>query len=106
MDSDVGQLASVLTIVFAFAAGMLVLAKAAQVAFRPEKRSNVTQLAPGVDEARFARLEEAVESIAIEIERISEAQRFSTRLLTERASERVASQAAEQEPARLPSSRA
>ena len=33
---------------------------------------------------RLARIEAAVESIAIEVERISEAQRFTTRLLSER----------------------
>ena len=35
---------------------------------------------------RLARIEAAVESIAIEVERISEAQRFTTKLLAERAS--------------------
>jgi hypothetical protein len=34
---------------------------------------------------RLARIEAAVESIAIEVERISEAQRFTTKLLSERA---------------------
>jgi hypothetical protein len=34
---------------------------------------------------RLARLEQAVEAIAIEVERISEGQRFTTKLLTERA---------------------
>jgi hypothetical protein len=33
---------------------------------------------------RLARIESAVESIAIEVERISEAQRFTTKLLAER----------------------
>lgn len=34
-------------------------------------------------EARLARIESAVDSIAVEVERISEAQRFSARLLAE-----------------------
>jgi hypothetical protein len=34
---------------------------------------------------RLARLEQAVDSIAIEVERISEGQRFTTKLLTDRA---------------------
>ena len=38
-----------------------------------------------VDEDRMARLEQAVESIALEVERISEGQRFTTKLLAERA---------------------
>ena len=37
-----------------------------------------------IGDARFERLEQAVESIAIEVERISESQRFTTKLLSER----------------------
>jgi Holliday junction resolvase-like predicted endonuclease len=40
-----------------------------------------------IDEARFARLEQAVDTIAIEVERMAEAQRFNAKLLSERASE-------------------
>jgi hypothetical protein len=36
-------------------------------------------------EQRIARIEQAVDSIAVEVERISEGQRFTTRLLSERA---------------------
>jgi hypothetical protein len=39
-----------------------------------------------VDEDRLARLEQAVEAIALEVERISEGQRFTTKLLAERGS--------------------
>ena len=38
-----------------------------------------------VEEDRMARLEQAVEAIALEVERISEGQRFTTKLLSERA---------------------
>jgi hypothetical protein len=49
-----------------------------------ETGRNVAELAgPGVSDDRLARLESAVEAIAIEVERISEGQRFTTRLLTE-----------------------
>ena len=34
---------------------------------------------------RLARMEQAIDSVAVEIERISEAQRFTTRLLAERS---------------------
>jgi hypothetical protein len=37
---------------------------------------------------RMERMERAIEAIAIEIERISEAQRFTTKLLSERVSDR------------------
>lgn len=36
-------------------------------------------------EARLARIEQAVEAIALEVERISEGQRFTTKLLSEQA---------------------
>jgi len=38
-----------------------------------------------VDEDRMTRLEQAVESIALEVERISEGQGFTTKLLADRA---------------------
>lgn len=40
-------------------------------------------------EQRLARIEQAVDAVAVEVERISEGQRFTTRLLSERAAERV-----------------
>lgn len=39
---------------------------------------------PRLDENRLQHLEQAVDAIAIEIERISEAQRFTTKLLADR----------------------
>jgi hypothetical protein len=39
-------------------------------------------------EARLARIEQAIEAVAVEIERISEGQRFTTKLLSESRSER------------------
>lgn len=42
---------------------------------RPEQSGNV--------EARLARVEQAVEAVAVEIERIGESQRFLTKVLTE-----------------------
>jgi hypothetical protein len=37
--------------------------------------------------ARLERIEQAVDAVAIEVERISEGQRFTTKLLSDRASE-------------------
>jgi hypothetical protein len=39
---------------------------------------------PAIDDNRLRHLEQAVDAIAIEIERISEGQRFTTKLLAER----------------------
>jgi hypothetical protein len=52
---------------------------------RPVRSHN--DLGPGVDQ-RLTRLEQSIDAIAIEMERVSEGQRYVTRLL---ASERVAS---------------
>ena len=39
------------------------------------------------NDARLSRLEQAVDAIALEVERISEGQRFTTRLLSEQATQ-------------------
>jgi hypothetical protein len=57
--------------------------RARERAIRAEQR---TAPEPGGD-ARFDRLEQAVDAIAIEVERMAEGQRFVSRLLTERAAE-------------------
>jgi hypothetical protein len=54
---------------------------------------------PEATEARLARMENAIESIAIEMERVSEGQRFATRLLTEGAAQHVAAGAMDAVPA-------
>ena len=43
------------------------------------------EAAPSVTEARLARIEQAVDAIALEVERISEGQRFTTKLLSEQS---------------------
>ena len=45
-------------------------------------------IAPGTD-ARLERMEQAIEAVAVEVERISEAQRFTTKLLTDRGTSPV-----------------
>jgi hypothetical protein len=45
-----------------------------------------TKMSPDVL-ARLERMEQAIDSIAVEVERISEGQRFTTKLLAERATE-------------------
>jgi hypothetical protein len=52
------------------------------------QENKLKHLSPGIGsaaEARLERMEQAVDAIAIEIERISEGQRFTTRLLSDRA---------------------
>ena len=50
------------------------------------RRGRQRELKPGstISDERLARIEQAVDAMAIEIERISEGQRFTTKLLAER----------------------
>lgn len=49
-----------------------------------EQGGNATRLPTDVT-ARLERMEQAIDSIAVEVERISEGQRFTTKLLSERS---------------------
>ena len=53
------------------------------LARRIESRSQAPGALPATD-ARLERMEHAIEAVAVEVERISEAQRFTTKLLAER----------------------
>ena len=44
--------------------------------------------------ARLERMEQAIDAIAVEMERVSEGQRFTTKLLTERDADRLPERAA------------
>jgi hypothetical protein len=55
-------------------------------------RAKASQLGRGTSpdiEARLARIEQAVDAIAVEVERVSEGQRFTTKLLAERGEQGV-----------------
>ena len=51
--------------------------------FRRRRNSQATALQPTIGGERIERMEHAIDTIAVEIERVSENQRFMTRLLTE-----------------------
>jgi len=52
---------------------------------RRVERGEATRSVPSEVSARLERMEQAIDSIAVEVERISEGQRFTTKLLSERA---------------------
>lgn len=56
-----------------------------------DRRSLLPPANPVADE-RLARIEQAIDAMSVEIERISEGQRFVTRVLSERPMERAALQ--------------
>jgi len=57
----------------------------AAVAHRKEQARLDRETNPTLTEARLARIEQAVDAIALEVERISEGQRFTTKLLSKQA---------------------
>lgn len=77
---------------FQGAAGFLILFPLALACARLiwRRSSRVAATTPLEGSAQLSRLEQAVESIAIEVERISEAQRFSAKLLAGREAEPLA----------------
>ena len=54
-----------------------------------ELKSSASVSSPDI-EARLSRIEQAIEAVAVEVERISEGQRFTTKLLSEARPERDA----------------
>ncbi|MGQ0713096.1 MAG: hypothetical protein ACT4PJ_05115 [Gemmatimonadaceae bacterium] len=69
---------------FAMVATIAVGTPLARAFAKRMERDASRKVAPEVT-SRLERIEQAVDAIAIEVERISEGQRFTTKLLTERA---------------------
>ena len=85
MDGDVLMFAQVMTVIVMSTASFVAIGLGTRVLWRMGSRTKPAALpAPAADDDRLARLENAVESIAIEVERISEGQRFTVALLSER----------------------
>ncbi len=82
MYTDPGEIIGILGSLTIVGAVMYPIARA--LAKRIEGKPAVAQVAPATD-ARLDRIEHAVEAIAVEVERISEGQRFTTKLLAERS---------------------
>ena len=54
------------------------------------KRDSATQVtSSGSTDHRLERIEQAIDAMAVEVERVAESQRFMTKLLSDRTSERV-----------------
>ena len=53
-------------------------------------RSNAQPSLPADTSARLERIEQAIDAMSIEVERIAEGQRFVTRMMSDRSQERVA----------------
>ena len=77
-----GAVAIVAIVFFSLLTAIWLITRA--VRRRPAAAGSSTAVLPPETVARLARIEQAVEAVAIEVERISEAQRYSAQLLTER----------------------
>ena len=83
MDGNVLVFAQVMTVIVASVAGFVTIGLVARVLWRAGSRAKAGARA-AVDDTRMERLEAAVDAIAIEVERISESQRFTVGMLAER----------------------
>lgn len=75
-------------IIVALVMGCITLSLFAMAWASSRRRKHDAPAVPRLDgiEARLARMEEAIDTIAIEIERVTEGQRFTAKLLAERFS--------------------
>ena len=83
MSPDVIEFAQVMAVLVGTATASVVLALGTRVLWRLGSRPPKSA-APKISREEFERLQTAVDAIAIEVERISEGQRFTTKLLTEK----------------------
>ena len=81
------KFAQMAAIFVATCASLAVIMLGFNIALRVVRRMSPRVSAPRADDQRMIRLEQAVDSIAIEVERISESQRFISKLLGERSKE-------------------
>lgn len=80
MDSDVQAFAQVMAILVP---SIVVLVATVVVAYRAVRGRPAPQQVPPVDDRRLDRLEQSVDAIALEMERVGESQRFLTKLMAE-----------------------
>jgi hypothetical protein len=100
MDGGTLQFAQVMLVVIMSTAGFVAIALGARVLWRMGSRQK-TMSESYRDDGRMQRLETAVDTIAIEVERISEAQRFMVGLMSESLPARRAEVAAPLRPERV-----
>ena len=91
MDRDIlriGFLVLITGVAGVFATGIWAVVRVVSLKTR-DRLAGRDSLHRAADDDRMARLEQAIDSIAVEVERISEAQRFTAKVMAERLPERV-----------------
>jgi hypothetical protein len=94
MDHDVLMFAQVMSVIVFSTASFVAIGLGARILWRLGSRAKPREVSP-MDFAAIQRLETAVDTIAIEVERISEAQRFTVALLSEQVPSRKPERPAE-----------
>jgi cell division protein FtsB len=85
--NDLGDILQIALIATVFVALLGSICWISVATYRSVKRIDNQKLAPSEDlQAQLAQLQQSIDSIAIEVERIAEAQRFMARLEAERDS--------------------
>ena len=87
MDPDVLRIAQIVAVVVLALSFLSVVTHTVRALYLREKRKSELPSGMTVDDSRFERLERAVDAIALEVERMTEAQRFTAKLMTERGTE-------------------
>ncbi|HUF66819.1 MAG TPA: hypothetical protein VMM17_12660 [Gemmatimonadaceae bacterium] len=91
--ADPAQLGALIPIVAIIVGGAVAIFAPLARAYVRQLDKQSTAMKPEIG-ARLERMEQSIEAIALEIERISEGQRFTTRLLSERTGSAAAPAAA------------
>ena len=99
--NDAGQAIAVLGVCAAVAISVVSIGRAYVASIEAQRKTTRPDLSPEVQE-RMSRIEQAVDSIALEVERMSEGQRFTTRLLAERFGDQARVEGGAQSSARGP----
>ena len=83
MNGDVLVFAQVMTVIVTSTGAFVAIGLGARMLWRMGSRTKSKAVSP-VEDTRMERLEAAVDAIAIEVERISESQRYTVSLLSDR----------------------
>jgi hypothetical protein len=87
IDPDAISFAVVMAVIVSSIAVLAVVFVGARWAIAATKRRE--HALPSLGDARLEQIQQSIDSIAIEVERITEAQRFTTKLMADRAEERL-----------------
>ena len=87
LDPDVANFAATMTVIVSSIAALAVVYIGVKWAIAATKRQGSGSRS--LEDRRLEQIQQSIDSIAVEVERITEAQRFTAKLMAERAEERL-----------------